>query len=170
MAEVLQDYERPAGRPTFITVLCILTFIGSGWGLIGGVIQYFSAEKQAQAMVITKEKASADLQKNDSENSGSKMAEKMVNSMTSAFTAENLKKAGLASILAAILCLGGAFMMWKLKKTGFYVYIAGTLVGIISPFLIYGGSNIMSIMSSVIVGFIGIIFVILYGVNLKYMR
>ncbi|MBC7887657.1 MAG: hypothetical protein H7Z13_07190 [Ferruginibacter sp.] len=170
MAELLQDYERPAGRPTFITVLCILTFIGSGWGLIGGAIQYFSAEKQAQAMTFTKEKASTDIQKMDNKDEGSKMAEKMVNSMTSAFTVENLKKAGLAAILAAVFCLGGALMMWKLKKTGYYLYIVGTLVGIASPFIIYGSSNIMSIISSVLVGFIGVIFVILYGVNLKYMK
>ncbi|MEO6732433.1 MAG: hypothetical protein ABIN01_14540 [Ferruginibacter sp.] len=170
MTEALQDYERPAGRPVFITVLCILTFIGSGWGLIGGAIQYFTAEKQAQTMVLTKEKASADLQKGGKDDAGTKMAEKVVNSMTSAFTVENLKNAALAAILAAALCLAGARMMWNLKKTGFYLYVVGTLVGIISPFLIYGSNNIMSIISSVIVGFIGIIFVILYGVNLKYMK
>ena len=26
-------------RPTFLTVLCILTFIGSGWGLINNLFQ-----------------------------------------------------------------------------------------------------------------------------------
>lgn len=170
MTEVLQEYERPALRPTFITVLCILTFIGSGWGLIGGAIQYFTAEKQAQRMSITKVKASEDIKKSGKEDAGSKMAEKIVNSMTNAFTAENLKKAGLAAIVAAVLCLAGALLMWKLKRTGFYLYIIGTLAGIISPFLIYGSDNIMSILSSVVVGFIGIIFVILYGVNLKYMK
>lgn len=170
MAEELQDYERPAARPTFITVLCILTFIGSGWGLIGGGIQYFSAEKQAQQMVIAKQKASADIQKSGKEDAGTKMAEKMVNSMTGAFTEENLKKAGLAAMLAAVFCIAGAVYMWMLRKNGFYLYIVGTLIGIIAPFIIYGSNNLMSIMSSVFVGFIGIIFVILYGVNLKYMK
>jgi len=166
----LQDYERPAGRPVFITILCILTFIGSGWGIVGGAIQYFMAEKQAQAMVITQEKASADIHKSHSQDAGTKMAEKMVNSMSSTFTAENLKKAGLAAIIGAIFCLGGAVMMWKLKKTGYYLYIAGTLIGIASPFVIYGGDNIMAIFSSLIVGLIGLVFVILYGVNLKHMH
>lgn len=27
------------GRPTFLTVLCILTFIGSGWGIISSLVQ-----------------------------------------------------------------------------------------------------------------------------------
>ena len=30
--------ERPV-RPTFLTVLCILTFIGSGWGLLNNLFQ-----------------------------------------------------------------------------------------------------------------------------------
>lgn len=170
MTEVLQDYEKPTGRPVFITVLCILTFIGSGWGLIAGGMQYFTAEKQAASMAFTKEKASSDIKKAGKDDAGAKMAEKMFNSMGTAFTVENLKKAAIASVIAAILCLAGALLMWQLKKTGFYVYIAGTLAGIVSPFLIYGADNIMSIISSVVVGFFGIVFVILYGVNLKHMK
>jgi hypothetical protein len=170
MSAILQDYEAPAARPTFITVLCILTFIGSGWGLIGGAIQYFSADKQALAMSISKEKAATDIQKSDKNDAGTQMAEKMVNSMTSAFTAENLKKTGIASVVGALFCLAGAFLMWQLKKNGYYLYIAGTLIGIISPFVIYGTDNFMSIITSVMVGFVGIVFVILYGVNLKYMK
>lgn len=170
MSAELQDYERTASRPVFITILCILTFIGSGWGIISGGIQYFSADKQAQVLAITKQKASADIEKADSQDAGAKMAAKMVNSMSTTFTAENIKKAGLAAILGAVFCLAGAFMMWKLKKTGYYLYIVGTLVGIISPFLIYGGDNIMAIFSSIMVGLFGLVFVILYGVNLKHMH
>ncbi len=32
------NVEKPV-RPTFLTVLCILTFIGSGWGLINNLFQ-----------------------------------------------------------------------------------------------------------------------------------
>ncbi len=170
MSADLQDYEAATVRPTFITVLCILTFIGSGWGLIGGAIQYFSADKQALSMSITKEKVATDIQKGDKNDAGTQMAEKMMNSMGSAFTADNLKKTAIASVIGALLCLAGAFLMWQLKKNGFYLYIAGTLIGILSPFIIYGTNNFMSIISSVMVGFVGIVFVILYGVNLKHMK
>ncbi|MEJ7675113.1 MAG: hypothetical protein WKF59_21025 [Chitinophagaceae bacterium] len=30
-------------RPLFLKVLCILTFIGSGYGIINGVVTYFKA-------------------------------------------------------------------------------------------------------------------------------
>ena len=168
MSETLQEYEqKPVGRPTFLTVLCILTFIGSGWGIIGGAIQYFTASTQAQSMAVVKKQATAERSDDDK---GSQLAEKMVSSMSNAFTEDNLKKAGLAAILGAAFCLAGAFMMWNLKKTGFYLYIVGTLVAIVSPFIIYGTNNLISIMSSIGVGFIGLVFIILYGVNVKHMR
>lgn len=47
--------ERPV-RPTFLTVLCILTFIGSGWGLISNLFQLamFTPERLvAQIQQIT---------------------------------------------------------------------------------------------------------------------
>jgi ABC-type multidrug transport system permease subunit len=168
MTEALEDYERPAGRPTFITVLCILTFIGSGWGLISEGIKYSTAETQAAVISKVKEKANSDLQRNKNNDEGARLAKKMVNSISA--SPDNIRQGAMANIAAAILCLAGAFMMWKLKRTGFYLYLAGTLVGIISPFVIYGGSNIVSILSSVVIGFVGLIFVILYGVNLKYMK
>ena len=35
-------FENKPKRPTFITVLCILTFIGSGWGTISNLISIFT--------------------------------------------------------------------------------------------------------------------------------
>lgn len=172
MAEILQDYEqRPVGRPTFLTVLCILTFVGSGWGLISGGIQYATADKQAQEVAVAKNKAAADIEKSGKgkDDAGSKFAGKMVDSI-SHISADGLRKAGLLSMLAAAICLGGAFMMWKLKKTGYYLYILGVLIGIITPFLVFGSGNFIAIISSSFVGFIGIVFIILYGVNVKHMR
>ena len=45
--------ERPV-RPTFLTVLCILTFIGSGWGLISNLFQLamFTPERLYLEMII----------------------------------------------------------------------------------------------------------------------
>ena len=171
MAEALQDYEhRPVGRPTFLTVLCILTFIGSGWGIVNGVIQYVTADSRSAEMAMMKTKASDNIaQKRQKDDAGSRFAEKMVNSM-SVMNADSLRKGGMAGILSSAICLLGAFMMWQLRKPGFYLYILGTLVGIVSPFIIFGTNNFLSIMSSIFVGFIGIAFIILYAVNVKHMR
>lgn len=168
MSEELQDYERPVVRPVFITVLCILTFIGSGWGLINAGIKFATADTQAAALSMAKETMNSKLDTKDGNDAGAKFARKMVDGIS--MSADSIRKGGIAEAIAALLCLGGALMMWNLKKTGFYLYVAGTLVGVLSPFIIMGGNNFMAIISSVGVGFIGVLFVILYGVNLKHMK
>src|SRR5450432_2265751 len=129
MSELLHDYDQPAERPVFLTVLCILTFIGSGWGFIGKSMEYFTATTQAAAILMAKEKANADLLRNGHTDKGSLFAKKIVNSLS--VSPANIKKGAISGAAAAILCLAGGFLMWKLKRTGFFVYLAGTMVGII---------------------------------------
>lgn len=169
MGATLQEFEQPDARPTFITVLCILTFIGSGWGLINDSIKYYTADSQAEVILKVKENASSDISQNrDSTKPGSQFAEMMVGSLN--LSPENIKMGALSNGAASIFCLAGAYMMWMLKRKGFYLYVIGTLIGVISPFLIFGTGNFLAIISSAVVGFIGLIFVIMYGVNLKYMN
>ncbi len=169
MSDVLSNYETTVQkRPTFLTVLCILTFIGSGWGVISGIMSYAGAKKQAEMMGVVKS------QLNDlptSNEPGAKLAEKMFDAMgTSVFTESNLKNVALASLAAAILCLVGAFLMWGLKKTGFYAYVLGTLIGIVVPMILFGFGNIFALGMSMIAGFFGLAFCIMYGLNLKHMK
>jgi hypothetical protein len=58
-------------------------------------------------------------------------------------------------------------MMWQLKKIGFYSYITGIVVGVLGPMVALGG--IMGWSSSAGMGFFGLVFIILYGVNLKHL-
>lgn len=175
----LSEFAEPVqpSRPTFLTVLCILTFLGSGYGLISNIGGYMSAGATAKTMsVVSKEmKSTTDSLSTVSDstaksNVGQEFAQSIVNSMSTMFTEENLKKAALFGIGAAALCLLGAVLMWMLKKQGFYLYVAGTLLGIAGPIVVFGAGNFLGIAGSMIGGFIGLIFVVLYGVNLKHMR
>lgn len=170
MTEVLTNYEqKPVGRPTFLTVLCILTFIGSGWAVISNTMAYFAANSQSAMISTIKESAQSDIQKSATTDASQKLADQMVSNL-SVLSPENIKKSALGGIVAAVLCLIGAFMMWGLKKTGFYTYVLGTLVGVVAPIVIYGAGNIFGLLSTVGIAFLGIIFVVLYGLNLKHMR
>ena len=164
----IQDYEQPVPRSVFITVLCILTFIGSTMSLVKQSIVYFTADSQATSFSIARERIKSDAKTKSESDKGAQFAQKFMGSLN--ISAGNIRKGALSDIMAAILCLTGALLMWKLQRRGFYLYVAGTLLGIISPFVIYGGSNIISIFSSVIWGIIGLAFVILYAVNLKDMK
>ena len=53
--DIINYEEIPAERPVFLKVLCILTFIGSGWLIITNTVTYFTAYD------ISKEVASAKL-------------------------------------------------------------------------------------------------------------
>src|SRR5436190_754439 len=45
MQQATEDFEIiPPARPLFLKVLCILTFIGSGYGIINSAITYFKAD------------------------------------------------------------------------------------------------------------------------------
>jgi hypothetical protein len=60
--------------------------------------------------------------------------------------------------------------MFQLKKPGFWLYLAGTAVAVLAPIMVYGATNIMSIGMSAVIGFFGILFAVLYSLNLKYMK
>lgn len=171
MADIFDELqEQPKKRTTFIKVLCILTFIGSSYGLLSGVYSYFTAEKAAQdaqtAATIFKEKKQSS---NKADKKGEAIAMNIMNSMADSFTTENIRKLSISEIIGALLCLSGALLMWNINKKGYILYVAGVLLGIIVPFVLFG-NNFMGIMMSVVSGIIGLAFCILYGVNLKDMK
>jgi hypothetical protein len=115
--------------------------------------------------------AQQEIQKEASDNeTAARMADKVISGASAMLEPANIKKNALFGIAASLLTLGGAFLMFQLRKTGFWVYVAGTVLSILSPILVYGASNLMSLGMTAVVGFFGIIFVILYSLNLKYMK
>lgn len=172
MSDELSTFDdKPVTRPVFLTVLCVLTFLFSGFSLITSVNQYIKADAKAAEARIAMEKAKSDIQQNPNKSEpGVKFAEKMINSMSILANPGNIKNSAVSSLLTSIFCLIGAFLMWQLNKKGFYLYVVGTLIGIVAPFMIYGATNLLAIGSSVFIAFFGIIFVILYAVNLKVMK
>ncbi|MBX3256913.1 MAG: hypothetical protein KF862_22440 [Chitinophagaceae bacterium] len=156
-------------RPTFLTVLCILTFIGSGFGIINGTSSYLTADAAAGVAQAAMEDAREKIE-NESSNPGAQIAEKMLAGASDMFTPENIKKNASFSIVASVFTLIGAILMFGLKKTGYWSYILGTLIGIVAPFVVYGGGNLLTILTSSGIAFIGVLFVVLYGLNFKHLR
>ena len=154
-------------RPTFLTVLCILTFIGSTWGIISNVRQYLTANTASALVSKAIEDSKTEIQKSGDE--GSKTAESIMNSVNDALNPANLKKLAIYGGIASVLTLLGAFLMFQLKKNGFYIYVLGTLVGIVGTFMVFGG-NLIGMITGSAMSFFGILFVILYGLNLKHLK
>jgi hypothetical protein len=126
-----------------------------------------SASFVQQTLENTQEKLDDKL---EGDKEGEEMADKLLSDASKIASPENIKKNALYSIFANILTLAGAFLMFRLNKTGFWLYLAGTIVSIIAPMVIYGTSNLLSLGMSVIFGIIGVVFVVLYALNLKQMK
>lgn len=151
------EQQQPATkeRPTFLTVLCILSFIGVGLvvisnlvALIGGGVSKAimeSSEEVMQAMEAVEEVP------------GVESVTKIVS---------NASTMAAINLIAALVVLVGVFMMWSLKKTGYYIYIVGEIAPVIA-LIVLGGllGGFMAIFSS----FIAILFIVLYGLNVKHM-
>lgn len=184
--------EEENNRPTLLKVLCILTFIGSSWLILTNIWAYATAPKTARMISAIKNKAENNSTKNvDSLNTGnidtlktkntgsSKknvehtkgffFREKMMSSVSKMMTEENIRKNALGAMLSAIITLTGAILMWNLKRSGFYLYIFGTLVTFSVPFYLYG-INVMSIGIAFFSGFFGLIFIALYALNIRSLR
>ena len=159
-------------RPTFLTVVCILTFLGSGWGIIGGITNYFSAGSIEESQEVVEEAmddAMDDIEESEGMSDSQKeMVENIVGGLADSMTPDNVRNAGLISILSGLLTLAGAFLMWNLNKKGYLVYILGIAVLVVGMIMVYGG--LIGAISAAGSGFVGILFIILYGLNLKHMK
>lgn len=126
-------------RPVFLTVLCILSFIFSGIGLIGLIILLIGMGAMSSL-------ASAAV------DAGGTYTGPSIG-LTWAYL--------IIGFLTTLIGLFGVIKMWKLQKSGFYIYTACVVISIIMG-VVYSGFGFMSILP--------LVFVVLYGLNLKAMR
>lgn len=152
-----QNAGAPAQRPTFLTVLCILSFIASGFAIIWSIIALLGAIA-AQAIVSTVDGGMEGLQE--------EMAAEGID-MSSAATVTETASMGLVwayvivTILATIIGLIGVIRMWKLQKSGFFLYAGASVAS-----LVMGSIYAFSIVSVLIT----VAFIAMYAMNMKHMK
>ncbi|RUT77942.1 hypothetical protein [Ancylomarina longa] len=168
MEENVTTIELPKKRPTFLTVLCILSLIGSGGlGLIYSAYQYVTFDTTYTTEMEKMETAMD--QFNDADiDSGFLYNSVQNNIIRLKATAENLDLITGANCLFAIISLIGVFMMFKLKKNGFYVYTFANLFWLLVPLALIDFDAMLT--NTMIGAGFTVLFVILYAVNLKHME
>jgi uncharacterized membrane protein (DUF2068 family) len=155
-------------RPQFLTILCILTFIGSGWGIVNSISTYKNAEVAVGMGSEVLESVMDNIEDQVNSPEEADMLERMMGSVTEGLTVVNVKNLGIANGIASILTLIGAILMWGLDKKGFWLYLVGITAAIIAPLMIYEG--IMGMATSGWAAFTGILFSILYYLNVKHLN
>ena len=174
-AKYYDEEEVVVKRPTLLTVLCILTFVGSSYSILGSVYSYTAAHTLSTSIHNNMNKTKVDSVKiNDStkvenrRNDSGKMRGFM-KGMEKVYDENNIRTKAIADIIAALFTLGGAILMWWRRKTGYILYIVGILIGIAVPFYLYG-NNLIAVGISSFGSFIGLIFIALYALNLSYFK
>lgn len=167
------ESSAPAKRPTFITVLCILTWVGCAIGLYSSLTGLFGPSP--------KENLAKMMQRSEGMSGGAKeYMDNTIASMTEFI--EPLERwarpIGAIGLIGVVLCLIGSLQMWKLKKSGFYIYAVGELVPLIISMILLGGvmfsmhgtmGTIMKV-SNVAGIILAFGFVFMYYSNLKHMK
>lgn len=147
--------------PGGLNVLTILTFIGSGLGLLfiflTPVIYRFSLSMMDKA-----------------KSSGADLTSKQLSDMEKGRAAIELGQANMIplviiSVTGIALCLLGAIWMRKLKKDGFWIYASGELLPVIGSFIVMGTAQYTGVFSILIAVALPVLFVILYAVRRKYL-
>ena len=149
------DQQAPA-RPQFLTVLCILTYIGVGIGIIGSIVGWWGMHIMESMM-----NGSTPMPEGTDLSSMPGMEEAMSKMK---YMNVNLS----AGIIGCLICLIGALQMWRLKKMGFYIYLLGEVTPMIVSVAVMGSAAVegWAILSAII----PVIFIVLYTLNLKHLN
>lgn len=164
MSEYLDESieEIPLKRPVFLKVLCILTFISCGLGFLSATYGLTTQSKMVESLKY--------IPRPGRDNAFINVIDH-IDDIVKWSTIGNY-----LSLANCLLCLGGALLMWNLKKVGFFVYSFGqilpfiTLLGMYSALKDIPLLGFAMLLGSFFATFFAIAFIIMYGVNLKYMR
>ena len=110
--DATEQKPQEEGRPTFLTVLCILTFIGSGLTALLLLIGLVAAG--AASGVLSSIPGMGD-----------------IGGLGTGYF--------LIVLVLALASLYGAIMMWQLKKMGFYLYSGANVISLFIPMILASG-------------------------------
>lgn len=151
-------------RPTFLTVLCILTFVSTGWGILSGVFSLFTKNLFDGNMQM--EQFNSMSGENHSPFISQLMGSTMEMLQVSVVYGTQIN---LCNLVLTVITLIGAIQMYNLKRLGFYLYVAAqVLMLFIWPY--FAGFSMILVMSMIVSALFTTIFIILYALNLKYMK
>lgn len=154
-----QTNNAPA-RPSFLTVLCILSFIGSGLSTLAGLIGIFASGwimsmlGMGASQAMSRSEAMGELSADQAA-----AAEAMADGAAGAVGGIMIVAFVIVFLLSA-LSLFGVIKMWGLKKSGFWMYAIANGILLI---LMLIGMNWLGVLFTA--AFIG-----MYAANLKAMK
>lgn len=138
--------EEVAKRPKFLTTLCIMSFIGDSLVLITYLVMTTAILTNIDVEELTSDKTSENI------------TEVLFKGSDVRFTWAYL----IIVFVCVLISLWGVIKMWRLQKTGYYMYILADVTALIMG-IVHSGFNLLTISLS-------LLFMILYGLNFKHLK
>jgi len=160
---IISEPQKPTKRPDFLNVICILSFIGSGWAAIQGVVSMVSSSTPEEVAEQMDEQMS---QMPDDAGFLTSFVEGSADMAIAA--AENAVPMGVATIVVSLASLLGVYYMFKLQKKGFGIYALANLIGIAVPIIFLGAGTVV-LLTVGVTSLFTFLFIGMYAANLKHM-
>lgn len=135
--------------PTFLKVICILTFIGAGLTVFSSFFTFYALQTKNSFSTAILQALAAKSEDID------------LNTLV-----YNTNVNMISNFMTSLICIIGAFLMWKLNKTGYYVYVVAEICSIVFPF-IFPTAPISALSFVSLIFPIG--FIAMYTANLKHL-
>ena len=167
--------ERSFVRPTLLLILCILTFIGSGWEILHSLFSLFTHSFMNIETRVDQSASLIETLETQGIYSGLPVVwmDFMTNLVQSSVQliqvmAVHAKEIYVFELILSVISLVGAIFMFQLRRTGFYLYTTAQLLSLfILPY--FAGFLLPVVLFMFFSSFFFLIFIILYAMNLKYM-
>ncbi len=164
-----QEFDAPQKRPVFLMVLCILTFIYTGFSILTNIFSLVKGPASEEEILTLKVEFTR--QMNEMSDLGVTWAANLFRNLMHITEATNNNHylMVLSSIVIVTLGLIGAIWMFKGKKMGFHFYIIYSLLTVVQLYFFVDASYIPTIL--VVTNLIiSAIFIFMYSRNLKWMK
>lgn len=157
-------------RPVFLTVLCILSFVTIGFGLMSSILALINGPVSGEMMDESLTDMYAMLSFYE-EQGLTFMVDFIQKTIDSSYYLNNetfyLNQA--LGFIGLVVGLIGVVFMFQQKKIGYHLYIIYSILPVITLYLVLPLELISTVFIVVSLFFSGI-FCLLYGLNLKHMR
>ncbi len=121
-------------RSQFLTLLCILTFLSCAWGLSDAVVSFAQTDAVAETAYVERDPKAPKKDK-QSENY---FEDRTSDDVPIPGDPVQIKSLAIAQFAYSLLTLIGAFLMFRLRRIGFWIYVAGVVVGLVLPVFLVG--------------------------------
>jgi hypothetical protein len=165
----MEDFqsELPAAekkRPTFLLVLCILSWVNGAFSILGEFYAYIAPDT---LKAVLKDQIA---QNQKAANKSQGFMQEFYLSTVDYLKVQiaNFQPFHLSNLVLAIVSVFAVYQMFRYKRSGFFLYTFAQVLMLIIPLIFI--VNTATVASAVMLGIFAIAFIIMYAVNLKHME